>query len=88
MSADYERGEAADMQADRIGELRERVAALEEEIRMLSEAARKTCKGFDVGVWQRSVEHDGERDWALRLLPYAIALGKLARASGYHPKSP
>jgi hypothetical protein len=40
----------------------------------------KVLEGFDKGVFVRDISHDHDRDWAIRALPYLVALGRLAKA--------
>lgn len=37
-------------------------------------------KGFDEGVFIRDTSHDHEPGWAMKMLPYLAALGRLAQA--------
>ena len=43
------------------------------------EAIAKVLEGFDLGVFVRSTEHDGDSDWAIKCFPYIRALGVLAQ---------
>jgi hypothetical protein len=36
-------------------------------------------RGFDEGVFVRDISHDIESGWAVKLLPYLAALGRLAK---------
>ena len=44
------------------------------------EATRVVCRGFAAGVFVRDTSRDGESGWAVRALPYLVALGVLANA--------
>lgn len=44
----------------------------------LRAAASKVVEGFTKGFFTRSTKGDGESDWAVKLLPYIAALGKLS----------
>src|SRR4051812_39015391 len=39
-------------------------------------------RGFDEGVFVRDISHDIESGWAVKLLPYLAALGRLAKQCG------
>lgn len=47
----------------------------------LREAARAVLNAFDSGVFVRSVEHDSDPSWAVRLLPHLAALKRLQEAA-------
>lgn len=40
-------------------------------------AARKVLEGFDKEIFVRNTENDGDSDWAVKLMPYIIAMQKL-----------
>jgi hypothetical protein len=44
----------------------------------LKKAIKKVLEGFDTEVFIRNTAHDGDPDWALKLLPYLRAVGTLA----------
>jgi hypothetical protein len=44
------------------------------------EDVAKVLEGFDRGIFVRDVSYDGESGWAVRLLPYLAALGRLRDA--------
>jgi hypothetical protein len=46
----------------------------------LSEAVRTILRGFDEGVFVRSIDRDGEPGWAINLLPFIQALAAAQRA--------
>ena len=41
-------------------------------------AIRTVLEGFDAGIFVRSIGHDGQSDWAFKLLPYIRALATLS----------
>lgn len=47
----------------------------------------KLLEGFQQGVFQRNVSMDGEPGWAIKILPYIAAMGRLARGE-YPPDGP
>ena len=49
----------------------------EEAYRQAKDAARTILDGFDKGVFNRNITNDGESAWAIKLLPYIVALAKL-----------
>ena len=47
----------------------------------LLEAICKVIEGFECGVFVRSIANDHEPNWAIRALPYLLALAKLKATS-------
>lgn len=49
-------------------------------------AAKTVIDGFAQGIFTRDISHDGDPGWAMRLLPYLQAIGKMndaiAKAEG------
>jgi hypothetical protein len=46
----------------------------------LLEAVRTILRGFDQGVFVRSIDGDLAPDWSLKLIPFVAALGVARRA--------
>ena len=47
----------------------------------VSEAIKTVLRGFEEGVFVRSTDRDGEDGWAMRMLPFMLALSTLREAS-------
>ena len=58
----------------------ERERTLADENAKLREAAAKVLEGFEQDIFIRNTAGDGRSDWAVKFLPYALALGTLSRA--------
>ena len=55
------------------------IAELQDEIAKQSEDVRILLRGFDEGIFVRSIERDKEPGWAVILLPYLAAMRRLYR---------
>lgn len=57
-------------------------SGMSDELTQLKNDARKVIEGFDHGIFCRDVSHDHESGWAVRALPYLVALGRLTDRLG------
>ena len=64
------RSELADLRKDR------------ERLERLRAAAGNVLAGFNIGVFVRGTARDAESGWALRILPYIVALANLDKETG------
>lgn len=58
----------------------EQIAAITAQRDELRECLAEMLKGFEAGVFVRNIEGDGERDWAVKLLPFIRTLGRAQAA--------
>lgn len=64
-------------QCDGCEELENDVERLEAELLNIMEAAAIVCEAFDKGIFVRSTKNDADPRWAIKLVPYLIALGQV-----------
>ncbi len=46
----------------------------------LLSALQVVMRGFDEGIFVRDISHDADPSWAVKLLPYVVALATLQKA--------
>ena len=58
-----------------------RADRLQRDLDALRADVRIVLRGFDEGVFVREVAHDAQSGWAVKMLPYIAALGRIIAAN-------
>lgn len=71
---------------DMLDELKKAMAAragqAPQDGRPLDDAIAKVVEGFAKGIFVRAIDADSKPDWAVKLLPYLVALATLEQSGG------